>query len=113
MAHDLGVAYENRAVPGDEIDIGSWSWRVDASNVATSYVALGPCPACHATCEGWAEDVTNPIERGKNGGGDPGPVREDAIEVAVSCRCGSSHGRDGAKGCGRRWTIVGPKQTRP
>ena len=108
--HDLSVAYENRAVPGAEIDITQWSWDLKTTGGIVSYVATGPCPACHARCEGWGEDASNPIERNVRGPDTPDRTAiGDRFEVAVTCQCGTSHGRDGATGCGRRWTITGPK----
>ena len=110
--HDLSVVYENRAVPGAEIDLQQWTWANRTTGRIVSYVATGPCPACHGRCEGWGDDASNPIEKKFRGPDTPDPTpSRGRFEVAVTCRCGASHGRDGATGCGRRWTIIGPKST--
>ena len=72
--HDLSVVYENRAVPGAEIDLQQWTWANRTTGRIVSYVATGPCPACHGRCEGWGDDASNPIEKKFRGPDTPDPT---------------------------------------
>ena len=98
--HDVTVPFEVRVVPGSEIDLAGWSWDSVPMGGLVRYRASGPCPACHADCSGERSDGPNPLER---------ELVDSVFEVVVRCACGSSHGRDGATGCGRVWTVIGPK----
>lgn len=115
-AHDLQAVYSDEVVAGSTIDVGRWrSWTTQAHGEAVDYYAQGPCPGCAAPAQGHAADRLAPLE----GQGDtadlppsaPRPTATEPIEVPVQCLCGAEHGRSGAHGCGRRWSVLVPRST--
>jgi hypothetical protein len=109
--HDRQVGFLDEVVPAERIDTSRWRWWSHAEGGLEHYYAQGPCPACGAPRQqGHAVDATAPLEgQGARTGSRSTEDRPDTIEVAVECWCGEGHGREGATGCGRRWTIVGPR----
>jgi hypothetical protein len=109
--HDHQVGFLDDVVPGDRIDIAQWKWWSHAEGGLEHYYARGPCPGCGAPGQqGHTVDTPAPLE-GQGGGAETRRIGEttDAIEVPVQCWCGDNHGREGATGCGRRWSIIGPR----
>ena len=107
--HDETVAYANVVVPGGSVDLRAWEcWNHHGRGVV-HYYAQGPCPGCGALSQGHVSTSPAPIESQ----GVESPSRRqlplgEPIEVPVHCTCGSSHGHDGAQGCGRGWSILCP-----
>lgn len=108
-AHDTSVAFADEIVVDGRLDVTVWEWWSHTDGGIVHYYASGPCPACFATAQGHVELVAQPVDRQGAGPAEDGSAgRPETVEVPVGCRCGTGHGEDGAKGCGRRWTIVGP-----
>jgi|NGEPerStandDraft_6_1074524.scaffolds.fasta_scaffold07655_3 hypothetical protein len=108
--HDTALPYRDDIVAGSAIDVDRWDWWSHTNAGIAHYYTKGPCPACHADTQDHLADVEPPIE----GLGPPTPspdsaLRGDSIEMPVRCRCGTDHGQAGAGGCGRRWSIIGPR----
>jgi hypothetical protein len=109
--HDPDVAYADVVVPGHAIDLSGWEcWTVHDGGVL-HYYARGPCPVCRAPTQGHLDDATRPIESlgrpsDEETPGEPRPSHP--IEIPVRCTCGHAHGRDQARSCGRRWSILCP-----
>jgi hypothetical protein len=107
--HDTAVPFTDEVIADGRLDPNKWDWWSSQDGGVTHYYAEGPCPACHANAQGHVALVPQPVD--KQGPGDATttlPTAATTVEVPVACRCGTPHGQDGAKGCGRRWTIVGP-----
>ena len=107
--HDEDIAYGDVVVAGAAVDLdASECWTLRDGDV-THYYAKGPCPGCRAASQGHIEDASAPIESlGRREDQPPRP--SEPVEVPLRCTCGSSHARDGATGCGRRWSIVCPRE---
>jgi hypothetical protein len=111
-AHDPDVPYRDEIAPAGAVDIACWDWWSHAAAATVHYYAKGPCPACQATTQGHYAVADAPIEGlGRStDAAETGPAGpEELIEVPVRCHCGSDHGQPGAGGCGRRWSISGPR----
>lgn len=109
--HDEALGYRDEVVPPDAVDLAGWECFTSREHTTTHYYAKGPCPRCRATCQGHLPDASAPIEA-LGPGHDalpPGPPPE-SVEIPVSCTCGFDHGRNDATGCGRRWSIICPRQ---
>lgn len=107
--HDTAVAFANTVVTGEAIDIAAWDCQVHHDGDIASYYARGPCPACHADTQGHIDDAALPIESlGPEAW--PRGMPSESVEIPVRCTCGHDHGRQGATGCGRRWSILCPRQ---
>lgn len=115
--HDLGLPYQDEILPGSAIDPDRWDWWSHTHGGIVHYYAKGPCPACRANTQDHLTDHPAPIEalcpppRGR-----PLPLPSSplgrvikTVEMPVRCRCGSDHGQPGAGGCGRRWSLIGPR----
>lgn len=106
--HDLTVVFADEVASGDQVHVAEWVWWSQSSGTVTSYFAKGPCPGCSARVQGRGDDIAHPVE-GQGATVVERPAGVETFDVAVVCRCGASHGKDGATGCGRRWSIRGPK----
>lgn len=105
--HDTGVGFLDEVVPGDGLDVARWRWWSHVEGALTHYYVQGPCPACGAPRQqGHGVDAPAPIEGQGRGPGVTPVERRDTFEVSVRCLCGHDHGREGATGCGRRWSLV-------
>ena len=115
-AHDVHAVYSDEVVTGSTIDVGRWrSWSQAGGAAVVDFYASGPCPGCAAPSQGHAADSLAPLEgQGDNAGSARPPSPPQApgpIEVPVQCLCGTEHGRVGAHGCGRRWSVLVPRHT--
>jgi hypothetical protein len=108
--HDTALHYRDEIIAGRAVEVERWDWYSHTDAGIVHYYAKGPCPACHTDTQDHLADVEPPIE----GLGPPAPSPDttlpaDSIEMPVRCRCGTDHGQAGAGGCGRRWSIIGPR----
>lgn len=108
--HDPDVAYADVVVAGQAIDLSAWECWTHRDGDVVHYYARGPCPVCGAPTQGHLDDATHPIES-------LGPPSDEEtaaatpsepVEIPVRCTCGHDHGRDQARSCGRRWSILCP-----
>jgi hypothetical protein len=110
MPHDLKVRFEAVVVPGDEVDFAAFEcWSHRDGDVVRHYTE-GPCPKCGATVQGSIDNAPKPTES-QGPGTKPMRPPPKPVEIPVTCLCGHDHGSEGAKGCGRRWTILAPRET--
>jgi hypothetical protein len=112
--HNLSVSYADEVMPGSSVDVKRWeSWSyTDAGR--QDYYAKGPCPTCFAEVQGHAADIWEPLEgqgAGKRDAASGKNVPGDTIEIAVRCQCGFEHGKQGATGCGRAWSVIVKRTT--
>lgn len=111
--HDPTLPYQDEIVAGSAIDLDRWDWWWHTDRQIVHYYAKGPCPACQADTQDHYADVDGlfgaPIE---GQGPDTAPASPtDSVEMPLRCHCGSDHGHPGADGCGRRWSLLGPRAT--
>jgi hypothetical protein len=109
-AHDLTVAFADVIVDGSQIDLTGWTcWTHHDASVIRHY-ARGPCPGCGARAQGHIDETPQPIEPlGPDETEAPPPLPAEPVEIPVRCTCGATHGADGARSCGRRWSIRCPR----
>jgi len=110
MVHDPDLAFADLVVPSADLDVSAWAWRRHTDAGVIHYYVEGPCPACGAPAQqGHLALKTAPVDAAAPER-PPRPKLPESVQVAVSCLCGSSHGRQNSNGCGRRWSfIVHPK----
>lgn len=114
-AHDRSVPYAEVIAAAPSVDLEAWECRTHVEGNIVHYYAKGPCPGCGAQVQGHIADDKAPIEsQGKpeRATESVAPSEPVGIEVPLNCTCGSTHGSDGAHGCGRRWSIVCPRERR-
>ena len=105
--HNKKLSYELVVLPTYQLP-DTWQWWSETDDETRAFYAKGPCVACGGEVQGRVTDELQPIE----GQGGEEKVREitlRTIDLPVACRCGYHHGHDGAQGCGRRWSIRGPR----
>lgn len=103
--HNKRLAYADVVLGEEDVDLSGWQCWHERDGAVVHYYAAGRCPGCRAEAQGRKDTAPKPIESlGPEGVGRP--ATRAIIEIPVRCTCGSSHGRDGATGCGRRWSIV-------
>lgn len=108
--HDQTVPYADVVAPGASVKLDAWECWIHHEGTTAHYYAKGPCPSCGAQSQGHAP-VPGPIEaEGRpieaEGRPERAPPPSGPVEIPLRCTCGSTHGRDGANGCGRRWSII-------
>jgi hypothetical protein len=109
-AHQPEVPYADVVLTSEEVDLAGWECWITSDAGATRFYAAGPCPACGAPAQGSISEATDPIESLGRGADDAEGPSTELVEVPVSCTCGSPHGHDGAASCGRRWSILCPRE---
>lgn len=106
--HDDSIPYSKVIVPGAELDPTDWEAWDEPDEDGTHYYVKGPCPGCYAPAQGHVLDkATGPTQAmGRSGAkADDETAKSPAIEIPVSCACGSGHGNKDATGCGRSWIL--------
>jgi hypothetical protein len=111
--HDPAMPYQDEVVPGSMIDIERWDWWSHTDAGIVHYYTKGPCPACRAETQGHFPDIPAPIEGQDRGQAPPAPAQpaRHEVEIPLRCLCGTDHGHPGAAGCGRQWSIIGPRSS--
>lgn len=106
--HDTDVAYVEAVA--DDIVVAAdpeWTTWYDQNGPITYVYATGPCPACRAPAQGYNSTSRQPIEaQGRGAVAEAASPSDAEIEIPVTCSCGSSHGQQGANGCGRSWLVI-------
>lgn len=106
--HDTALPYSDELVPGDAIDVSRWDWWSHTDAGIVHYYAAGPCPACRGHTQDHRTDLSPPVE-GLGPDATPPSGPSDTIEMLLQCHCGSAHGQPDARGCGRRWSLIGAR----
>lgn len=105
--HDQTIEYASEVAPAGSVQLECWECWTHRQGAIFYYYAKGPCPGCGATSQGHLRYANSPIE--SLGIVDiPTSPAPQPVEIAVRCACGFDHGRDGAAGCGRRWSVICP-----
>jgi hypothetical protein len=108
-AHDPDVPYADVVLTSEQVDLTGWEcWAVPDADM-TRFYAGGPCPVCGARAQGSISEKPAPVESLGRGQEEVEPPSTEPVEVPVRCSCGSPHGHDGATSCGRRWSIICPR----
>ena len=111
--HAPDVAYADVVVAGHAIDLSAWECWTHRDGGVAHYYARGPCPVCRAPTQGRLDETPHPIESlGRPSAEEtPSDARpSEPVEIPVRCTCGHDHGRDQARSCGRRWSILCPRE---
>ncbi len=99
MAHNQNVTYEKEFLRG--VHLTGWTVQEDGSGEIT---VSGPCPVCDGDAYGPSLPMAEATEDATLLHFDRPP--EIVARILAACRCGTSHGRDGASSCGRSWIVV-------
>ncbi len=106
--HDGRLAWAY--VPIEHPDLTGWQVSFDGSRPVS---VQGRCPACHSDNgddNAWgpplpeAEFKTRGVTRPNLRTVDP----DDRGSIGAACFCGHEHGKAGASGCGRIWSVPVP-----
>jgi hypothetical protein len=112
-SHDPKREFSTRPkiIPRSQVDYSRWTFRRDGE----VFSAIGPCPQCNAEDQQKSTTVlaTLPDESDESFGEDEGPAGrrhhapdDEHPDIAFECKCGSSHGIEGARGCGALWVVT-------
>jgi hypothetical protein len=106
--HDTAVPFAEEIISADRLDLDRWEWWSSEDGGVKHYYASGPCPVCGATTQGHLALIREPADQQGTGEAAVGTVEvPETVEVPVMCLCGANHGHEGAKGCGRHWSLLG------
>jgi hypothetical protein len=108
VGHDTVLAWANdssASVPQEELK--DWSCRTHHTDDGHwRQFAKGPCPACHATVEGYTTDEKQEVPSSLDEVEAEPTVELPLVKVPVECNCGFDHGHEKATGCGRSWALI-------